>query len=327
MVCILLLGCLSMFLGSCAQKEECDFCGEIGKCDEKNFLGENILICEDCLNDLGVESKFSNDDWLVFDDEDLNDEEKAVEELRKYYTKVNVFKDVEVVFNGINGQGQYSIINNSEDPFTSQVSFFVDEDNSDNVYGELTNGDNVVITACSEELSDEYECVIKTVSKTFEVSELPISVTAKDLTSEFIEQIKQYAYEILIEHTESEARYYDYNNIKYECTYFCDNEHRNSNYTVDNPKTKLAVFFSLDRTDYNNDVIEPKYYVVTFSSLRGEMVLSSDGTYKVISGSTKYDINTELGSVGGWGDTLDEAIIEVTPLFEDESYYTKAKID
>ena len=31
-------------------KKECDVCGEMGKCKTKEFFGQEINICEDCLD-------------------------------------------------------------------------------------------------------------------------------------------------------------------------------------------------------------------------------------------------------------------------------------
>ncbi|MBQ7898055.1 MAG: hypothetical protein IJ323_06490 [Clostridia bacterium] len=75
----LLILCTSALLLSCAKKEECDLCGEMGICEERDFWDEKILICENCLDD------FKEDDYDLQTDQEkntsffgLNDEDKAL---------------------------------------------------------------------------------------------------------------------------------------------------------------------------------------------------------------------------------------------------------
>lgn len=71
-LCILLLAYLSLFLIGCAQKRECDFCGKLGKCEERSLFGEELLVCEDCLDDFKAEKNtitgvFENDSSDFFE--------------------------------------------------------------------------------------------------------------------------------------------------------------------------------------------------------------------------------------------------------------------
>ncbi len=386
---ILLLVCLSLFLIGCAQKEECDFCGKMGKGEERSVLGEDLFVCKDCIDTFEAEkdtiTDSSKNDHLDF----FEDQKPYQDDVDNYLAflycgKFNLLESLAPEEFWQNFEENYDLsFDNFKDALNVEWETVIEELEKeigpnikvDYELNERKEYDEYDLKELIEELNKDYgiaqnitaafeiglDCTIEgdhngywkdfdyivvqidnnwyvteafsTINnltnyvKSYCLAEVPVSVTAKDLTPAFIEQIKQYAYEVLIAHTESEARYYGYNNIKYECTYFCDNEYRNDNYNPDNPKTKLAVFFSLDRTDcYNNGIVETKYYVVTFSSLYGEIVLCSDGTYKVTSRGDEYDIDAELGSVDGWGDTLDDAMMEINPLFEDESYYSKAKI-
>lgn len=299
---------------ACSKKHVCDFCGNTTKCDGKEIFGEQIYICQSCLEEIEEGSPF----------EDFDKEASP-----KQYTEVCVFENVEVNFDGISGQGTADIYNLSTDAFVSQVKFYLNEEKSSSTQYRLSNGDEITIFAfCDEDIMDKYLKKPSETSKTFVVSGLPVSVSAKDLSGELIEQTKQNAYKVILENAEKEKDYYAYDNIKYECTYFYDNEYRNDNYTPDTPKTELVVFYSLDRTDfYDNNSTKNVYCGISFSSGRGEMVKYSDGSYKVLSGGTLYDIDADLGCVACFEETLDEAISSIYPLFEDPNYYTKTKID
>jgi len=76
---VLLMLCTSALLLSCAKKEECDFCGEMGVCEERDFWDEKILICENCLDDFKEEDYDSDTDQenatsffgLIYEDQAL----------------------------------------------------------------------------------------------------------------------------------------------------------------------------------------------------------------------------------------------------------------
>lgn len=46
---------LGVSLAGCSKKTECDGCGEVKKCKEYNVLGEKIMLCGDCADELGVD--------------------------------------------------------------------------------------------------------------------------------------------------------------------------------------------------------------------------------------------------------------------------------
>lgn len=39
-------------LTSCGEKHECDFCNEEKKCEVKSVWGEEIYVCDDCMDEL-----------------------------------------------------------------------------------------------------------------------------------------------------------------------------------------------------------------------------------------------------------------------------------
>lgn len=51
-VAMVLLGALLFTLTGCGQRAVCDFCGEEKKCETRTMLGEEINVCEDCLDEL-----------------------------------------------------------------------------------------------------------------------------------------------------------------------------------------------------------------------------------------------------------------------------------
>ena len=48
-----LIAALLSTLAGCGQKVECDFCGEEKKCETSSLFGDEINVCEDCLDELG----------------------------------------------------------------------------------------------------------------------------------------------------------------------------------------------------------------------------------------------------------------------------------
>ncbi len=242
---------------------------------------------------------------------------------------VDVFKDVELVFSGIDGDGTVRINNTSSDPFISKVDFRIDKDTGVGSSFNLSNGDVISIVAqVDDDLIQQYNKGVAQTTKTFTVSGLGKSISASDLTKDFIEQVKQVAYNVLLKTEEKESYKYDYSNIKYECTYFYDNENRHDYYTSDRPKTELVVFYSLDLTDLREDDSEKKVYCgVSFSSASGQMILNPDGTYKMVIRGTEYEFDIDMGRKEGWEDTLEEAVLNIHPVFEDKSYYTRTKVD
>ena len=57
------------------------------------------------------------------------------------------------------------------------------------------------------------------------------------------------------------------------------------------------------------------------------MSLHSDGTYKIFSHGKEYDFDADSGKIRSEKESLEEAILSVHPLFEDETYYTRTKVD
>lgn len=50
-IVIAVITVLSAFT-SCGKKVECDFCGEMKHCEEKNVYGETMFICDNCYDEL-----------------------------------------------------------------------------------------------------------------------------------------------------------------------------------------------------------------------------------------------------------------------------------
>lgn len=48
---VLVLVILSTLLVGCKKKTECDFCGEVARCDTIKFWGEECDICGNCLDE------------------------------------------------------------------------------------------------------------------------------------------------------------------------------------------------------------------------------------------------------------------------------------
>lgn len=42
----------AIVMTSCGEKHECDFCGEEKKCDVRIIMGEEIYVCDDCVDEI-----------------------------------------------------------------------------------------------------------------------------------------------------------------------------------------------------------------------------------------------------------------------------------
>lgn len=49
---VLILAVLPSTLVGCKEKVKCDFCGEIARCETTEVWGEELYICDDCLDEL-----------------------------------------------------------------------------------------------------------------------------------------------------------------------------------------------------------------------------------------------------------------------------------
>ncbi len=49
---IIALATIATLLIGCAEKRECDFCGEEAKCSTISFWGEELYICRECEEEL-----------------------------------------------------------------------------------------------------------------------------------------------------------------------------------------------------------------------------------------------------------------------------------
>lgn len=215
-ICILLLIYLSISLISCAKKEECDFCGELGKCEERNLWGEKVLVCEDCMDDLKGETKTSINDMLQFDEEN---EEVEIEHTPQKAQKIDIFKDIEITFTGISpkADANINIDPNSENLEIIQSCYYnLDIEPSFN----LKNGDKVIVTIKKpERLLDSFNVVPIELSKEYIVKGLDSYVdSTEQIPKEIIQEFaKQY-----IEDTQSELKDEDmwsYSEAKYYGSY------------------------------------------------------------------------------------------------------------
>ncbi|MBR2861224.1 MAG: hypothetical protein IKB86_05240 [Clostridia bacterium] len=285
---------------------------------------------------ISKEDNLSNGEEIVISVTATGDAAKYIKSSEKTYTvsglteikNIDAFRDIEVVFEGIDGEGKLRIVNNSTDPFVSEIDFAIDSEKSTNSNNFLSNGDKVVVIAkYDENLAYTYCCIPEQNEKSFTVSSLAKPVEAEDITIEFINQLKQVSYEILEAYEQKNSNEYDFNNKKYECVYFFQNEEQGIYHSPDNPKKRIVVFFSLERTNLQSTETKTLFCGVSFSSLAGEMVLYPNGTYKIFSYGSERPFDVDAGTKTGWEESLENAITSIHPLFEDETYYTRTKID
>lgn len=211
---VLLMLCTSALLLSCAKKEECDFCGEMGVCEERSLFDEEFLVCEECANDFEKEIKQSDNSWLTFDEEYEEDESfKGNSEKPK---EVDLFKDIILTFNGISPKANAKIdINSDSENLEILTSCYYNLDIQPR--SNLKNGDKVVVTIKKpEQLLNGFNVIPKELSKEYIVDGLDSYVdSAEQIPKEMIEEFaKQYVqdtnYKLIDEDmwTYSDAKYY-----------------------------------------------------------------------------------------------------------------------
>ncbi len=157
------------------------------------------------------------------DEENIIESECIPESTEKTYTvtglktpeSVDLFKDLEIQFDGVSGEASLVINNNSEHPFVKYVRYEADNDS------ELSNGDKIVIEArYDEDDAIEHGCVPILLSKEYEVQGLGKYIDkAEEISKEFI---KETAERFLKEESEeNEPDYiFSYGPVKYYNSYF-----------------------------------------------------------------------------------------------------------
>lgn len=85
--------------------------------------------------------------------------------------EVDVFKDLKVSYTGVSPEGKVSLINNSNDPFASIVTFRPSKE-------KVANGDKIIVEAVySDQDATEHKALVKVSKKSYSVSGLPEYVT------------------------------------------------------------------------------------------------------------------------------------------------------
>ena len=287
---ILLLACLSLFLIGCAQKEECDFCGEMGVFEERSLWGEKVLVCEDCLDEFKGESRTSINDLFDINEKDEEDETEPISEKPR---KIDIFRDIEISFYGISPKAKANInINpNSEDLEILQSCYYnLDIQPSSN----LKNGDKVVVTIEKpERLLDSFNVVPIELSKEYIVDGLDSYVDSADqIPKEIIQEFaKQY-----IEDTQSGLKDEDmwsYSEAKYYGSYLLWVKDRWIKHT-----NELQIFVCYDRyvhNEFHSTVYEPLrfYDVVIKDDGHVELSYENGETSIFMTDMSSYDENKD----------------------------------
>ncbi len=239
----------------------------------------------------------------------------------KELAKVDAFKDVEVSFSGISGQGEVTIKNNSTDDFIKTINFYVDEDSND---GEFANGDEIEIVASfSETTAEKYFKIPKENSKAYTVSGLATELTSSEVPKEIIEDIKNYFTKNKQDLIDTE--FYTYNDIQYHSTYFYTIKEEKRDASPTPPANKMFVYFTANKHSTRTGALENTVVIE----------LEIDGNYKYNDFNYKFlvkfpdgttNIVTEEINISTDTDDI-ETVINDNDGWYFADYYTAEKID
>ena len=224
---------------ACGKKTfACGFCGQTrtGKPHLITVIDEELELCNNCFDEL---ENVKNE---------LDRSEDSSQSNLKTFQSIDVFQDIVVEYEGMDGEAYLKIINKSTDPFTSTCEFTAEP------YENLSNGDTITIrVSYKDSMADLYGCIPEKETITSIVEGL--SCYIKDTSQLSLETIKEFADKYLIETEELlvDDFIFSYQNVQYLGTYLCVN--KDSSYPVRN---ELKIYLSYD--EYRNGVFYQTVY-------------------------------------------------------------------
>ncbi len=230
--------------------------------------------------------------------------------------EIDVFKDLKVSYSGVSPEGNVSLINNSSDPFVSEILYTSSKE-------KVSNGDKITITATYDrEESVKQRVLIKTKSKEYTVSGLPeyifsskqlnnnINKKLIDLINEQINKYMKVSILSIVNKIPNTSNYYyksdnlSYSNIKIHKSYIITPKGKTYFGVWHN---RISCIYSVDLSANNKKI--------------GTMYLSQSIADAIINNSDVY-INKDKQVLT---DFHGNSLLEVKDSFENE--YTSSNIE
>lgn len=268
---------LTAFVACGKKMFACGFCEETmtGKPHLMTVFNEELELCSNCFKEL---ENIKNE---------LDGSGDSSQNNLKTFQPIDVFQDIVVEYEGMDGEAYLKIINNSTDPFISTCEFTIEP------CEKLSNGDTITIkVSYKDSMADLYGCIPE--QETITVTVIGLSDYVKDASQLSLETIKEFADKYLVETEELlvDDFIFSYQNIQYLGTYLCIN--KDSSHLLRN---ELKMYISYD--EYRNGV----FYQTVYKS-RGyrNVSISSIGVLELEYDQYPYtsfpdDIITDLNSL------------------------------
>jgi hypothetical protein len=176
---------------------------------------------------------------------------------------VDIFKDIELTYEGIVGDNPYVLLNRLSDSQVLQSCQFSIEPQ----YG-IKNGDTITVTITnSDALAEKFLCIPLETTKTFTVSGLDEYLTDADLLPE--DQIREIIAQYVPASQEEDHDFWSYSESVYYKTYFCIGD--KGAFGAD--FNQLRIFICYDAY-VNGDYRQTNYVPLIFR----DVILTTDGT-------------------------------------------------
>lgn len=178
---------------------------------------------------------------------------------------IDIFKNIQLAFDGLSGEATAKIELLSEDEVLKACQFTVDKGNN------LVSGDLVTVSIQNADaLIDKYHCIPEETTKTYTVPALAQLV--KDVNSLPIETIKEFIAQFIIDETHEPEAWFDYSETSYYKTYL--GTLKADKY--DRAQNRLYIFVTYD--EYMRD----EYWRTVYTPLEfRNIIVNTDGSVEL----------------------------------------------